>query len=572
RRGRRPYITRNSVSLPKRIEPPLSHNIGSTFGVSDNIGPLHSPVSSNQDSQDGFQATKPSAGPQAFVAKESFMSPLAPLHAHAVSESVDLMRDSFSKELLQAVGATSLPPNSQIEAYGDSYFNHHYHRAPIIDRADLSTDQPSLILTQAICLIGSILRYSGIHSPVEESEPYYNKVKALLYANHEPDQRNVLKALCILALRNITPPKVVSLDCSWQWIGTATRLAQQMGFHREETYAQLPNPGNARRIMWFLFTEDKLVTACFGRPSLFGDFDFNIRPLRLEDFEIPDLQAELCIEYTNLNVILGRIVDRHSRKSDISQEEVLISTPRASQYSNTIQATSFLQSLQDWIHNLPLKLQIYTGRSRNVFRRDIHEVHINYFVCLIVFFRLFGHAISPQTASTASLVASSCIARLYQEITHRDEINYLLPINNWFLMVGCAPQICHNTACQGKDRLCGEELLILTNSLRYMKLKWPPAGVLLDIVGRLCSVEAGVSDDIGDGQDWQTAESWSGQLSFDILEALFPFPSELSPRMGLVKGGGDELGDQEMLDRMVEAGNDDLDWIFNEFQLGFLDS
>ncbi|KAJ5662352.1 uncharacterized protein N7477_009968 [Penicillium maclennaniae] len=306
------------------------------------------------------------------------------------------MRDSFSKELLQAVEATSLPPKSQIEAYRDSYFKQHYHRAAIIDRADFSTDHPSLIPTQAICLLGSMLRYSGIHSPIEESEPYYNKVKALLYANYEPDQRNVLKALCILAFRNITPPKVVSLDCSWQWIGMASRLAQQMGFHREETYVQLPTPGNARRIMWFLFTEDKLVTACFGRPSLFGDFDFKIRPLKLEDFEIPDLQAELCIEYRNLNVILGRLVDCHGRKGEASQEEVLLSTPEAAPLSNNIQALSLLQSLQNWTHNLPLNLHLFTDQIRNPFRRDIYEVHINYFVCVIVFFRLFGYTCSPR--------------------------------------------------------------------------------------------------------------------------------------------------------------------------------
>lgn len=181
------------------------------------------------------------------------MSPLAPLQGHAVPESVGSMRDTFSKELLRAVGATSLPPKSQIEAYADSYFQHLYHRAPIIDRADVSTGQPSIIMSQTMCVIGSVLRHSGIHSPLEESEAYYCRVKALLYTNHEPDQRKVLKALCILAFRNITPPKVVSLDCSWQWIGIATRLAHQMGFHREETYSQIPNPGNARRIMWFLF-------------------------------------------------------------------------------------------------------------------------------------------------------------------------------------------------------------------------------------------------------------------------------------------------------------------------------
>lgn len=298
--------------------------------------------------------------------------------------------------------------------------------------------------------------------------------------------------------------------------------------------------------------------------------------MELEDFEFQDIQAELCIEYTNLNVILGRIADRHSRKAEISHEEVTISLHGYHPSPNIqYQATSILQSLQHWVHNLPIQLQLYPGANRRSFRRDIYEVHINYFVCLIVFFRLFGHCLPPPTASTASLVASSCIARLYEEILYRDEIHYLMPINNWFLMVGFAPQIQHNTACHGKDRLCGEELPILTDVLRHMRLKWPPAGVLLDIIERLCNVEAagGMSDsvDVQDVQDVQaTEEAWSNHLSHGLLNDLFPFPSELSPRMGLIKGGSDEQSDQAMLDRMLEFGDDDLDWIFNEYQLGFL--
>ena len=155
--------------------------------------------------------------------------------------------------MIRAASATTLPTQGQVTAFADSYFEHLYHRAPIIDKTDLSKENPSILVSQAICLVGSLLRHTGPGSPLGEAERYYCKVKTLLFANHEPDQRNVLKALCLLSFRNLTPPKVVSLDNSWQWLGMAIRLAYQMGLHRESTYEQLPDPGNARRIMWSLF-------------------------------------------------------------------------------------------------------------------------------------------------------------------------------------------------------------------------------------------------------------------------------------------------------------------------------
>ncbi|KAJ5679636.1 hypothetical protein N7462_007880 [Penicillium macrosclerotiorum] len=170
-----------------------------------------------------------------------------------VPEGVGTLRSQLSRDILHAANATLLPPKAQIQAFADSYFQHLYHRAPIVDHEDLAVEEPSILLTQVICLIGSLLRHPGIQSTVEESEQYYNKVKALLYTNYERDPRLVLKALCLLGFRNITPPKVISLDCSWHWIGMAARLAYQIGLHRESTYSQLKNPGNARRIMWFLF-------------------------------------------------------------------------------------------------------------------------------------------------------------------------------------------------------------------------------------------------------------------------------------------------------------------------------
>jgi hypothetical protein len=180
------------------------------------------------------------------------MDPLVTHSEYPVLQIEGVARGRFSRELLKAMEATTLSPRVKVEALADTYFQHLYHRAPVIDRDDLFREQPSELICQTLCLMGSILRHPGIQSPLEESDEYYCKTKALLFANYEADHHQVLKALCLLSFRNITPPRVLSLESAYQWLGMATRLGYQMGLHRESTYSKLENPGNARRIIWTL--------------------------------------------------------------------------------------------------------------------------------------------------------------------------------------------------------------------------------------------------------------------------------------------------------------------------------
>lgn len=145
-------------------------------------------------------------------------------------------------------------------------------------------------------------------------------------------------------------------------------------------------------------------------------------------------------------------------------------------------------------------------------------------------------------------------------------------------MVGCAPQIHHNATCQGRDNLCNEELPILMTTLRYMKLKSPPAGVLLDIIERLS--EVGPNSSIQSTNDSSlpqetpnTGEAWPPRLPHaGLLSSLFSFPSSLSPRLSMIQGTNDELNELAILDRMIEQEDDDLEWIFNEYQLNYFDA
>jgi hypothetical protein len=167
--------------------------------------------------------------------------------------------EKVNQEFLTITSATLLPTQVVIDAYTEAYFMHLCHRVPVVDRADLAVAQPSVLLLQALCLTGALLRHPrGLSCPLVGAEPFYVKVKTLLNANHEKDSLLVLKALCLISLWNVTPPIVVTFDCAWHWLGVAIRMAVQMGLHREATYVRIADQGSARRVAWFLYVSLEL--------------------------------------------------------------------------------------------------------------------------------------------------------------------------------------------------------------------------------------------------------------------------------------------------------------------------
>ncbi|KAJ5414669.1 hypothetical protein N7509_001296 [Penicillium cosmopolitanum] len=402
----------------------------------------------------------------------------------------------------------SLPSQSKFQVFTETYFMHLYHMAPVIDRADLAVEQPSDLLILAISLIGSQLRYPRDQPPTLLSESYYLKIKTLLYAKHEHDKLAILKTLCILCFWVITPPVVVSLDSSYHWLGVAVRLAYQMGLHRESSYLKLSNPGAARRLVWFIFCADKLQAAAFGRPIFISSQSINLRPLELEDFESPDAKAETFIQFTNLNKLLEKIVEFQDRRPRHLMNKC---------------GLWILNSLKQWVATLPSNLNLHNDSGRREYCRGIAELHIHYFTCIILFIHLYGHVINPSMMTDTSLVASSCMARLYDEIDDHDEINYLTPVHNWSLMVGCIPQI-HRLGDIGllseEHDLCNTELEIFVTALRCMRLKWPPANNILSTLDRLRTSKF---------HPMLPEDQSKVARPLVVLEGLFPFPRTCVP-------------------------------------------
>lgn len=158
---------------------------------------------------------------------------------------------SRAKEaILRATQAAELPRPALLAALIDDYFNNVFSATPVVDPQDVVGPNASVLLLQAVCLSGSLVRQD--RDGPAASFIFYEKVKTLLYLNYETDVIVNLKAMCLLSCWSSVPTNVVTLDGPWQWLGSAIRLALQIGLHRRSTYEGHPQASCLRRIFWFL--------------------------------------------------------------------------------------------------------------------------------------------------------------------------------------------------------------------------------------------------------------------------------------------------------------------------------
>lgn len=181
------------------------------------------------------------------------------LLAHDALTGVDVTTDPpprftpQAKSVLQFAEASVLPKPPLLAALTESYFQNVFHRYPVVDRAILAAPKCSPLMMQAVCMAGSLMRHSSsTASGLALSHSLYEKTKLMLFLNQEPDPVTNLAALCLMICWSGNPTNSLSLDCPWQWTGTAIRLALQMGLHKEGTYTIRPDSSRLRRIWWVL--------------------------------------------------------------------------------------------------------------------------------------------------------------------------------------------------------------------------------------------------------------------------------------------------------------------------------
>ncbi|KEF57580.1 uncharacterized protein A1O9_05498 [Exophiala aquamarina CBS 119918] len=485
-----------------------------------------------EDDNSGCPSEEMQSLNRGYLGKHSIMSIHGPLSASA-SASAGSLSTLLERQCFVASQADQLPAPSMIEASAARYFKYLYHRIPVLDHQDVECANPSILLLRALCFVGSFLRHPKSADSIQQTELEYVKAKILFFLNHERDPLTMLKVLCTFTLWNVRPASVVTIDCSWSWLGLAVSLAVQMGLHQESTYLERSIPGSARRIAWFLYSQDKMLSSCFGRPQILRTEEFDLRPLTVTDFALSEgRQAGKFIIYTRLAQIIAKMLDLQQRQDLTTNEEV----------------SSALADFRAWALEMPSDLRIYNEQGGKVYRREIYEYLASYLTHIITFFHHFGKHFRPSVVSRISLVASSCMIGLYQDMDCRDHINYLTAINNWYLMTAAIPQL-NNIARENRGEgfqteprrnkpSSLQDLDILLDILKQRTVKFPGAK---SIVNRLEQLKHDVlSQCVDSNLAAVPAERHCSELALlpqgviTNVHDLFPFPKSLSPRLQLL--------------------------------------
>lgn len=130
-------------------------------------------------------------------------------------------------------------------------------------------------------------------------------------------------------------------------------------------------------------------------------------------------------------------------------------------------------------------------------------------------------------------------------------------------MVAAVPQLVYNSAVASQSDLCVQELEIITKTLKQLQIKFAGAAPVLNTVQHLTALRRWPR--VRPATSASSEESSSGGIEFEMqeLQALFPFPASLSPRIELTMGDGLRGLEPEFGETTSPLA--DFSWIFDDF-------
>ncbi|CAK7237130.1 hypothetical protein SBRCBS47491_009871 [Sporothrix bragantina] len=454
--------------------------------------------------------------PEGFIAPNSVLSYDELTGGTAVGRVATPDSSNFRQAILRTTQAAVLPEPALARALLDAFKKHMLHLYPVVEEGDLAPAGSSVLLTQALCLAGSLTRHNANDAGL--SHLLYEKVKILLMINYEDDHVQTLKALCLMSCWSAKAPDQISVDGPWHWTGIATRLAIQMGLHKESTYTRRANASCLRRIFWHLVNGDRLQVACWGRPSLLRSKDLDVRMLSTEDFPTDDLQAHVFLQNTKLCTILDAISDISTDKRPARPEEV----------------SSITSRLCDWVVRLPPELRLFdTASERRGFDRPTSEMFIEYFVAIILAQNLMHKARDkPWRTSIMSIVAASCAVSLYEEIHYREQAVCLTPIHGFFCMASALPLLYYRPTVAHREASRVKQIDILRQIMTTMSGRYGGAGM---VMRKMNAVQRNLTRAACHEDDQAVFYATPQQQPPERAHELFPFPLTFCDDLSLLE-------------------------------------
>ncbi|KAK1517724.1 uncharacterized protein CCOS01_11981 [Colletotrichum costaricense] len=342
--------------------------------------------------------------PEGFISHASVLSYDSAIEPMAVYDGLPPRIMQARDVLVKATQADTLPAPSLRKALTDAFFEFAFPYFPVVDADDLSRGESSILLQQAVCLVGSLMRHEP--SSMTLSYSLYEKIETLIHVEFEKDNAFLLKTLCLLSCWAPASPYLVTLHGPWHWTGMAVR--------------------------------ETLMVACWGRPRSLKLADCDVQPLAASDFITQGVFTTVSLQFTGLMNVIGKLSELNTRKGVPVESEV----------------ETVIASLCEWKSGLPDVLRLYyTDGTRRTYHRYTSELHIHYSTAIIMVQMLSKSRHAPWRTSHASVLAATYVAELYEEIHYREDASHLLSINGFMALVAAIVLVFHRPNTLEKETI-----------------------------------------------------------------------------------------------------------------------
>ncbi|KAJ7271921.1 fungal-specific transcription factor domain-containing protein [Mycena haematopus] len=253
-----------------------------------------------------------------------------------------------------------------VEQLLNAYFAEVAPILPIMTQAEfLATPAPAPILLYSMCLVAAARREvpQGVFDSIRYAVNGVIKAEDVLST---PSMANV-QALLILCMTGDCHSQFVptALSAMWARLGSAIRLAQDLGLHRAELVKQ--DIELRRRVWGACLISDRWMSLVYGFPHMIDVHDCDVRLPSSGDAK--DLYMD---ELVRLSVIGGRVVKTIYSPSGLTliSDEIL---------------TKLLGDIESWKANLPENLKFRGPESP----QSAGILHLLYTSVCMIFWRVF---------------------------------------------------------------------------------------------------------------------------------------------------------------------------------------
>ncbi|KAF9584619.1 hypothetical protein BGW38_005828 [Lunasporangiospora selenospora] len=199
---------------------------------------------------------------------------------------------------LQMTSERELPSKDDMETLLGLFFRYMYPFAPMFIRKTFMeqhrTTRPDLsqilILNAIFC---NACWYSDDPVVKQDSTKYFNRAKIILDETYHVSRISTIQALLLMSHHQYA---MGNYSGGWLYTGMATRIATDIGLHRQDIQVDEPEQSEIRkRVWWALYMSDRVGGGILGRPLTLRDKDHNVQ---MPDYDwIQHVVGEDEVEY-----------------------------------------------------------------------------------------------------------------------------------------------------------------------------------------------------------------------------------------------------------------------------------